>query len=121
MLRRVVGRRLCSTVAIDVSRLPKRQPPPARAHPPGSLLDLLTTQLRVRGPMTIKEFMTAALTHPAHGYYMQRSEVFGRRGDFITSPEVSQVFGELLGVWCVATWERLGQPARRARERQRRC
>ena len=52
--------------------------------------------------MTIKEFMTAALTHPKHGYYMREEEVFGRGGDFVTSPEVSHVFGELVGVWCVA-------------------
>jgi NADH dehydrogenase [ubiquinone] 1 alpha subcomplex assembly factor 7 len=62
--------------------------------------------------MTVKEYMTAALTHPVHGYYMHSSEVFGRSGDFVTSPEVSQVFGELLGVWCVASWESLGRPER---------
>ena len=68
--------------------------------------------MRAKGPMSIKEFMTSALTHPAHGYYMRPTEVFGRRGDFITSPEVSQVFGELVGIWCVASWQRLGEPSR---------
>ena len=81
-------------------------------HAPGTLLKTLATSMRVRGPMTIKEFMTSALTHPVHGYYMQQGEVFGRGGDFVTSPEVSQVFGELLGVWCVASWERLGRPSK---------
>lgn len=52
-----------------------------------------------------------ALTHPEYGYYMQR-DVFGRGGDFTTSPEVSQVFGELVGIWCVASWQQLGSPSR---------
>ena len=112
LLGAVAARRLCSsTVAIDVSRLPKRTPHAHVEHAPNTLLKALATQMRVRGPMSVKEFMTAALTHPVHGYYMQRSEVIGRQGDFVTSPEVSQVFGELLGIWCVASWQALGQPA----------
>jgi len=43
------------------------------------------------------------------GYYM-RKDVFGRSGDFITSPEISQVFGELLGVWVASEWQNLGSP-----------
>jgi len=70
----------------------------------------LASHIRFRGPLTVAEFMSKALTHPVHGYYMRR-DVFGREGDFITSPEVSQVFGELIGVWCVASWEMLGRPA----------
>ena len=110
-LRGLASRRLCSTVSIDVSRLPKRTPHTHTEYAPNTLLKSLATQMRVRGPMSVKEFMTAALTHPVHGYYMQHSEVFGRQGDFVTSPELSQVFGELLGVWCVASWEALGRPA----------
>ena len=109
-------RGLCSsasTVAVDVSRLPhmRANAPHALAqHARGTLLGTLATQMNVKGPITIKEFMTAALTHPVHGYYMRQTEVLGRQGDFVTSPEVSQVFGELLGVWCVASWESLGRP-----------
>ena len=44
-----------------------------------------------------------------HGYYMQR-DVFGKDGDFTTAPEISQVFGELIGVWCVAVWHQMGKP-----------
>ena len=105
-------RRLCTgtTVSVDVSRLPRR---PEHAHVEHTgLLKTLATAVRVRGPMSIKEFMTSALTHPRHGYYMQQDEVFGRQGDFVTSPEVSQVFGELIGIWCVASWEALGKPER---------
>ena len=53
--------------------------------------------------------MSTALGHPRHGYYKTR-QVFGESGDFTTSPEISQVFGELVGVWCIAQWEALGRP-----------
>lgn len=110
-------RALLSPSALPVDFATRRLSTAASAAPSssanytsGDLQGKLAKQIRVRGAMTIKEFMTVALTHPVHGYYMRREEVFGRGGDFVTSPEVSQVFGELIGVWCVACWERLGQP-----------
>ena len=60
--------------------------------------------------MSIARFMTEALTHPVHGYYMQR-DPFGAAGDFITAPEISQMFGELIGLWCADQWQRMGAPA----------
>ncbi|KAF3569297.1 hypothetical protein DY000_02011057 [Brassica cretica] len=51
------------------------------------------------------------LTNPKSGYYMNR-DVFGTQGDFITSPEVSQMFGEMIGVWTVCLWEQMGRPER---------
>ncbi|EFJ40463.1 hypothetical protein VOLCADRAFT_69474, partial [Volvox carteri f. nagariensis] len=51
------------------------------------------------------------LTSPHGGFYMTR-DVFGSSGDFVTSPEISQLFGEMVGVWCVHTWLSLGRPPR---------
>lgn len=53
--------------------------------------------------------MRYALTHPDYGYYMKK-DVFGTKGDFTTSPEISQMFGELIGLWCMSMWEKLGEP-----------
>ena len=53
--------------------------------------------------------MELALQHPAHGYYRVREPV-GRTGDFITAPEVSQIFGEMIGVWCAEAWRLMGKP-----------
>jgi SAM-dependent MidA family methyltransferase len=54
--------------------------------------------------------MGLALGHPEFGYYMNR-DPFGADGDFITAPEISQMFGELIGVWCAAGWQMMGAPA----------
>ena len=70
----------------------------------------ICAQIRRRGPMSVAEFMALALTHPQWGYYMRRPAL-GARGDFITAPEISQIFGELVGLWCVQAWRALGAPA----------
>jgi NADH dehydrogenase [ubiquinone] 1 alpha subcomplex assembly factor 7 len=62
------------------------------------------------GPLPIDRYMALCLGHPKFGYYMTR-DPFGAAGDFTTAPEISQVFGELLGVWCVAAWEAVGSPS----------
>lgn len=73
----------------------------------------LGTRLAARiarlGPITLADYMAEALTHPRHGYYM-RGDPFGADGDFVTAPEISQMFGELIGLWCVDVWQRLGRP-----------
>lgn len=61
------------------------------------------------GPISVATYMDLALGHPEHGYYMTRDPL-GRAGDFTTSPEISQMFGELLGLWCVDMWDKLGRP-----------
>lgn len=74
-----------------------------------ALLSEIAARIRFSGPMTFGDYMRMCLTHPTHGYYM-RNDVFGRRGDFITGPEISQTYGELVGVWCVAMWQQMGEP-----------
>jgi NADH dehydrogenase [ubiquinone] 1 alpha subcomplex assembly factor 7 len=64
----------------------------------------------VEGPITVARYMALCLGHPRHGYYMTR-DPFGTGGDFTTAPEISQMFGELVGLWCAAQWQALGQPA----------
>ena len=63
------------------------------------------------GPMPVADFMAAANNHPEHGYYRGRDPI-GRHGDFITAPEISQVFGELIGAWCAVCWQAMGAPGR---------
>ncbi len=74
------------------------------------LAEALVRRIRADGPMTVADFMAACLGDPRHGYYMTR-QPFGRGGDFITAPEISQMFGELIGLWAVATWQAMGKPS----------
>lgn len=69
----------------------------------------LRRQIHRCGPVPVDRFMEIALTLPRHGYYTNGG-VFGTAGDFTTAPEISQMFGELLGLWCVSVWEALGAP-----------
>ncbi|MDQ8729031.1 SAM-dependent methyltransferase [Bradyrhizobium sp. LHD-71] len=59
--------------------------------------------------MPVSRYMELCLTHPQFGYYMTRDPL-GREGDFTTAPEVSQMFGELLGLWAAAVWKSMGMP-----------
>jgi NADH dehydrogenase [ubiquinone] 1 alpha subcomplex assembly factor 7 len=69
--------------------------------------------IAVDGPMSVAAFMRLCLGHPVHGYYTTR-DPFGRGGDFITAPEISQMFGELIGLWAVAVWQAMGAPPKLA-------
>lgn len=73
------------------------------------LAELIARRIRATGPLTVAEFMAEALQHPRLGYYATR-DPFGAKGDFITAPEISQIFGELIGLWCADTWTRIGRP-----------
>lgn len=69
----------------------------------------LAALIRANGPISVEAFMQHALYDPAHGYYRQRQPL-GAAGDFITAPEISQMFGELIGLWCAERWLTSGQP-----------
>ncbi|MEZ5648465.1 MAG: SAM-dependent methyltransferase [Alphaproteobacteria bacterium] len=78
------------------------------------LAKLLIQRIRATGPITLADFMSDALGHPRYGYYTRfrtSTDPFGAQGDFITAPEVSQVFGELIGLWTIDFWQRLGNDA----------
>ena len=67
--------------------------------------------IRFEGPISLERFMGLALGHPKHGYYMTR-DPFGAQGDFVTAPEISQMFGELIGLWAAEIWAAMGRPSR---------
>lgn len=72
-----------------------------------TLTERIVSQIQHTGPLTIAEYMTLALHHPAQGYYAARP---GIGADFITAPEISQMFGELIGAWCAHEWAQLEAP-----------
>jgi NADH dehydrogenase [ubiquinone] 1 alpha subcomplex assembly factor 7 len=72
---------------------------------------VLTRRIGESGPIRVSEFMEIALSDPEGGYYATR-DPFGVAGDFTTAPEISQVFGELLGLWCADSWQAMGAPDR---------
>jgi NADH dehydrogenase [ubiquinone] 1 alpha subcomplex assembly factor 7 len=66
-------------------------------------------RIAVSGPMSVAQYMAVCLSDPKYGYYMRRDPL-GARGDFITAPEISQMFGELIGLWAIAVWKLMGEP-----------
>src|SRR5665213_2291557 len=76
-----------------------------------NLRERLIAGIAERGPMSVADYMTACLHDPCGGYYATRPRL-GADGDFITAPHVSQMFGELLGLWAAEVWDQLGRPAR---------
>lgn len=72
-----------------------------------ALLSIIREKIETEGPITVADYMSLALGHPEHGYY-RKHDPLGLRGDFITAPEISQVFGEMIGVWLAEVWRQLG-------------
>jgi NADH dehydrogenase [ubiquinone] 1 alpha subcomplex assembly factor 7 len=74
------------------------------------LSERIARLIKSQGPLSLAQFLSLALHDPEGGYYATR-DPFGRAGDFITAPEISQMFGELLGLWTVQVWRDQGAPA----------
>jgi len=75
----------------------------------------IARRIALTGPITIADFMAEALGHPSFGYYRRApapgARIIGKEGDFTTAPEISQMFGELLGAWLADRWLAMGAPA----------
>ena len=74
------------------------------------LAGLISSQIAASGPMRLDEYMRLCLLHPRHGYYATR-DPFGAAGDFTTAPEISQMFGEMIGLALAQSWLDQGRPA----------
>ena len=74
------------------------------------LAEILAARIRAEGPLRLSDYMAECLLHPRHGYYTTRPP-FGSEGDFITAPEISQMFGEVLGLCLAQAWLDQGAPA----------
>jgi len=83
--------------------------PEARRETPLALA--LSARIARGGPLPVSDYMAACLGDETHGYYRTR-QALGTHGDFVTAPEISQVFGELIGLWAAVVWQQMGAPSR---------
>jgi NADH dehydrogenase [ubiquinone] 1 alpha subcomplex assembly factor 7 len=74
-----------------------------------SLADTLRQRIVSEGPISIHDYMEICLADPVSGYYIARQPI-GKASDFVTAPEISQIFGELLGLWTGCVWQSMGEP-----------
>ncbi len=73
------------------------------------LLDHIRNKINSSGPLPLEDYMELCLAHPEYGYYPTRDPL-GASGDFVTAPEISQMFGEIVGAWCANIWLTLNRP-----------
>jgi YfiH family protein len=95
-------------VAADAARGPRADAlEPASGMTP--LERLIRERIAAAGPLGVADYMALCLGHPEHGYYATR-DPFGAAGDFVTAPELGQLFGEMIGAWLAQVWHDLGRP-----------
>jgi NADH dehydrogenase [ubiquinone] 1 alpha subcomplex assembly factor 7 len=86
----------------------RRQEPP-RNDEGKSLEKIIRNIISLNGSLSVEAYWNLCLSHPEYGYYITRDPL-GRAGDFTTAPEISQLFGEMIGIWAVEQWVKLGGP-----------
>jgi SAM-dependent MidA family methyltransferase len=74
-----------------------------------ALLKHIKNRIISDGPLSVADYMSETLFNPKYGYYMTGDPI-GKHGDFITAPEISQMFGELIGLWGAVIWQKIGAP-----------
>ncbi|KAK6453865.1 S-adenosyl-L-methionine-dependent methyltransferase [Scheffersomyces xylosifermentans] len=75
------------------------------------LTDLFAQTIKTTGPISLSAYIRQCLTHPEFGYYTTRDPIDTRSGDFITSPEISSIFGEMIGIWLFTVWQSQNSPS----------
>lgn len=88
-------------------QFPQRDQKSTEVH---NLTDLFSQTIKTTGPLSLSAYMRQCLTHPDFGYYTTRNPLDSKSGDFITSPEISSVFGEMIGIWLFSTWKNQNCP-----------
>ncbi len=78
------------------------------------LIDVLTNIIKAKVSISLREYMQLCQTHAEFGYYTTKraDQILGNKGDFITSPEISSLFGEMIAFWVVLQWERMRHPSK---------
>lgn len=89
-----------------IPQFPSREP----RKPVDDLRSFFQETIKTTGPISLSAYMRQCLTHPKFGYYTTRDPLDTQSGDFITSPEISSVFGEMIGIWLYTVWESQGKP-----------
>lgn len=77
-----------------------------------NLTNILAETIKTTGPISLSAYMRQCLTHPEFGYYTTRNPLDAVHGDFITSPEISSMFGEMIGIWLYSTWLNQNKPSK---------